>query len=89
MANSKYITYMGVFSDTIVIFDNNELHANIAAKMKLTLDDILSAGFLNIFIKDDNEIDVICYGESISLNKKSDPVSDTTMAQKALGIYQR
>ena len=43
----------------------------------------ISAGFISINVGEDKNPDCVCYGESISLNLKSDP-NDTILAKRQI-----
>jgi len=61
-------------------------HSDVVSSFQL--EDVHSAGFVQFYIKQygngDTEIEVDCYGESISLNKKSDGSNDEAIISRSL-----
>jgi len=48
----------------------------------------ISAGFISIGVGEDGNPDCSCYGESVSLNLKSDEAEDTLLAKRQiLGLW--
>lgn len=69
---------------TIVIFSDDLVHAEVAKQLRMKPD---SAGFLSIEVVDEKGgTRARCYGESISLDIKSDPEKDSELADYHLGI---
>jgi len=79
MAGMKYIKfdYAG-----FIIFDKSQKHSEIAKKFPN--DTVLSAGFVEMSL--DTADQVGCYGESTSLNKKSEK-GDREMLFRRLSLY--
>ena len=73
---SKYIVYLYKGLEVIIIFSEVIQHSDIAKKLVESEDYVISAGFIRLDF--DNKL--CCYGESISLNKKSRPEKDSKLA---------
>ena len=63
-----------------IIFDQGQKHDDIARMFPT--DNVLSAGFIGL-----QEDSVRCFGESQSLNKKSDPEDKTYIRRRLFGMY--
>lgn len=85
MNKTKYIVFESGYSEDILIFGSTQKHSDVVNMMRLTKDDIISAGFVAIY-EDNGEVVVRCYGESTSLNIKSRAKEDTFLAKFALAI---
>lgn len=72
----KYIVVDGM---DVFIFTEFWTHQNFAFNMNINIKDITSAGFFQITSKGAR-----CYGESVSLGKKSDP-KDSELVNKLAG----
>lgn len=72
----KYIVVDGM---DVFIFTEFWTHQNFAFNMNINIKDITSAGFFQI-----TSAGARCYGESISLGKKSDP-KDSALVNKLAG----
>jgi len=46
----------------------------------------ISAGFISFGLSKEGNLTCSCYGESISLNMKSEPEEDTLLAKRQLGM---
>ena len=79
MAGMKYIKfeYAG-----FVVFDKSQKHSDVAEKYPN--DTVLSAGFVEMGI--DQAIQIGCYGESTSLNKKAEK-GDAEKLFRRLSLY--
>lgn len=83
MDSCKYIVYDDILAGlTIVVFPATLTHANVAEALG-ACDRVKSAGFLKV---EDSEVH--CYGESISLKKKSDIERDEHLATRMLFGYK-
>lgn len=83
MSKVKYITFDTGLIDDIVIFSDMQQHAEIARGLPGTP---ISAGFISIGVNQDYEIQVKCYGNSISLKLESRPEEDERLARRALNL---
>lgn len=72
----------------MIIFGDTRQHSSVAEKFKNEYNEIVSAGFLSFGIGPNGNPTVSAYGESISLNIKSDPERDTKLAQKTLDLFE-
>lgn len=70
------LKYIRTKNDDIIVFNDSIQHSEFKRF------EPKSAGFISLSV-DDQEISCNCYGQSISLNLKSDP-EDTALAQKRL-----
>jgi len=77
MSDAKYIVVKINQFETMIVFPNFVMHSDIACTILSNPDDVISAGFIYI----DALGGIRCYGESISLNKKSHP-EDTRLAMR-------
>ncbi len=76
--HAKYLVIDNIGGDIPYIFPNHINHANFAMGMH---GDVVSAGFVTI--GDSGHIN--CFGESISLKKKSRPAEDIYLITKMFG----
>lgn len=72
----KYIVVNGL---TVFIFTGDWTHQNFAFNMNINVKEITSAGFFQISSRGAR-----CYGESISLGKRSSP-KDSALVNKLAG----
>jgi hypothetical protein len=84
MSKTKYIVFKDGGNEEIVIFGCTQNHSDIADFMRLGKDDIVSAGFVNIYIDSNDKIVVHCYGKSDSLELDARIKKDTFLAKFAL-----
>jgi len=63
-------------NDIILIFPNVINHSEYVSKLGYSSDDVISAGFIALNKTDKGNIVYKCYGESVSLRKKSIPEED-------------
>jgi hypothetical protein len=66
--------YIKTKNKEIIIFSGLNLHSDFAKF------EPISAGFIDLFINENGELDCKCYGESISLGLQSNPEADTRLA---------
>lgn len=85
MNKVKYIVIEGSYRE-MFIFGDTRQHAEVWDKFRNNSNEIVSAGFLNIGIGPDGNATVQAYGESISLNVKSNPERDTKLAKRTLNL---
>lgn len=86
MRQTKYIVYDTPLNEVMIIFGATQQHADIAHQLGVR-DDIISAGFLSIGLKEtDGDCDVSAYGDSLSLRVESRPVEDSRLARIVLGL---
>lgn len=89
MNKVKYIVIEGSYRE-MIIFGDTRQHVDVANKFLNDYNKIVSAGFLNICqgfdIAGHPIVSVQAYGESISLNVKSDPERDTKLAKRTLDL---
>lgn len=83
MYKPKYITFKEDGLMQMVIFPNTMIHALVARRL-CGRDRVVSAGFVQFGVSDNDEPIIHCYGESESLDVKSRP-EDSALA-KALYI---
>ena len=75
--NAKYIViYDENGGESVIIFPCYIAHST----MKFKVGNIISAGFINCNLQ--------CFGESVSLNIKSRPEKDTTLAMNMFGTTE-
>ena len=67
--------YIKTKDKKIIVFSGLNIHSDFADFNPV------SAGFINFNIDKNNEVKCECYGNSISLNLKSEPEEDTMLAQ--------
>lgn len=72
----KYVVFDNGLSDVPMVFPGIEKHSDIALRFNWP---VLSGGFVRV-VNDQ----VVCYGESISLNVKSRPEEDARLIQQFL-----
>lgn len=85
MKHTKYIVYNrgGFGTDTMIIFGPTISHHEVAQSMGV-LDNVVSAGFLQIGIFTEGEVGVHAYGGSDTLKIDSRPGEDTVLAKFTL-----
>jgi hypothetical protein len=71
------VKYVRTKDDIIIIFPEYYQHSNFKFMKPV------SAGFINFYVKN-NRIDVDCYGDSVSLDLKSNPEEDRLLARKQI-----
>ena len=83
MKGSKYIVSRNLFGPSMFIFPLTVKHNEMADSLKLTEEDIMSAGFV-----DTCEVSkhVYCHGESISLGITANPDVDNKIVKFMLGL---
>lgn len=79
MSARSYLKYIMVEGDAPIIFPVTLTHKDVAGKM-----DITSAGFVAIEANEDGDIFASAYGESISLDKRSLPETDSRIITEML-----
>lgn len=85
MNKVKYIVIESNYRE-MFIFGETRQHADIWDKFRNNHNKVVSAGFLSIGLDDKGNPTVSAYGESISLNLKSDPERDTKLAMRTLDL---
>ena len=73
---SKYIVYLYKNQEIIIIFPELLQHSDMANSLKVSIKDIISAGFIRL----NSDKELCCYGESISLDKESRHEIDSKIA---------
>lgn len=68
---AKYVVIKGTICPALIIFPEYVLHSIFN---KMGMGKIISAGYVNLKTK-------CCYGESVSLNLKSNPKEDNMLLQ--------
>lgn len=82
-SKTKYIVVDSGMSDDMHIFPSHLNHNNVADKIGGR---VISAGFLSIDPDKNGDVEISCYGKSISLNVDSRPEIDTYLAYQTLGV---
>ena len=82
---TKYIVYDSVLSAEMIIFGNTLQHADVADQMRVK-HLIISAGFLSVGTNAKGFTQVEAFGNSISLDVKSNEEFDSALAKKVLDI---
>lgn len=77
----KYITFYGSLAIEIVLFPNFRTHSDFVETLNIKNQDIIGAGFVKF---DNSGGEPFCYGESVSLGKKSSEF-DTHILWTAIG----
>jgi hypothetical protein len=72
--------YVITRSKTIIIFPELLIHSEFSGFSPT------SAGFISFGVDENNNPTCSCYGESISLGLKSNPVEDTLLAKRQLNM---
>lgn len=85
MNKTKYIVFESGYNEDILIFGSTLKHSDVVNMMRLTKEDIISAGFVAVYSDGDDTI-ARCYGESTSLGIKSRGDQDTFLAKFALSL---
>lgn len=74
--------YIRTENNQIIIFPEYHQHSDFKSFKPI------SAGFLHTFVDEHGNASCKCYGESVSLNLKSDEVKDTMYAKRQIfGFY--
>ena len=76
----KKIKYIRTKDNAIIVFSEVRQHVEFIDF------EPISAGFITFFVNENNDVDCKCYGNSISLDLKSDE-KDTALAQIQLLNY--
>ncbi len=80
MNEAKYIAWDNGMFDTIIIFDATMTHMTVAHNLCIKGDSVIGAGFVSSNLQ--------CYGESVSLNKKSRNDPDTKLLYRMLNGWE-
>lgn len=66
-----------------ILFNEPHIHSEVGEGFKVS-----SAGFVDITVDSNGVATVVCHGESISLNIKSNPIEDKIKIERLLnGMY--
>lgn len=81
----KYIRYRNSEGmDTAAVFPEWDEHASVAKKLKPVK--VYSAGFLNFTKNKEGDLEIKCYGKSVSLGIESEEKDSFYLTQYFLGL---
>lgn len=87
MANNiKYLSFKNSYNDSeCIMFPTSIGHDTMFSKLGLDKKDLIGAGFVEILEKNGHQI-AKCYGESISLNIKSNKEDSSLLTLNFFGV---
>ena len=91
MGFAKYIVIREIDgTELMYVFSNTINHASFLKNNLKPKEAVVSAGFVSVFVNNDNEPECNCLGESVTIGVKARPEKDSFLANQLLrtgGFY--
>jgi len=84
MNGAKYIVVHIHSTESLIIFDDKIEHASFVNMLMINQHDVISAGFVSIYVDIYNQQTARAWGESIGLRVKARQIEDTKLLKTML-----